>query len=127
VIHKNERAQLPHYQRPYYEYKIELAPAASEHTIVESQGECFPGTKIRKANPAIRLWSRMAASENDLLICLADYLANNDRKSSPIHRSLRNDRSGPPAACEANVASRNSKNNMQALHAKAAIVPAELR
>src|SRR3989441_8749127 len=23
------------YQRPYYEYKIELAPAASEHTIVK--------------------------------------------------------------------------------------------
>src|SRR5690348_6443153 len=32
---KTERTQLPHYQRPYYEYKIELAPTPSDHTLVK--------------------------------------------------------------------------------------------
>ena len=32
---KTERAQLPHYEHPYYEYKIELAPAAAAHTVVK--------------------------------------------------------------------------------------------
>src|ERR1700746_3602610 len=33
---KTERAQLPPYDHPpYYEYKIELAPAAAAHTVVK--------------------------------------------------------------------------------------------
>src|SRR5438093_8232232 len=53
----------------------------------------FPlGTKIRKAtSPAIRLWSRMAAWKTISLIAWLITWPITDRKSSPIHRSLRND------------------------------------
>ncbi len=75
---KTERAQLPHYQRPYYEYKIELAPAASEHTIVKVKANVSAWYEDPESHQSgYQALESNGRLENDLLDRLADYLANN--------------------------------------------------
>src|SRR5207245_2313570 len=78
---KTERAQLPHYQRPYYEYKIELAPAASEHTIVKVKANVSAWYEDPESHQSgYQALESNGRLENDLLDRLADYLANNGSK-----------------------------------------------
>jgi hypothetical protein len=78
---RTERAQLPHYQRPYYEYKIELAPAATEHTIVKVKANVSAWYEDPESHQSgYQALESNGRLENDLLDRLADYLANNGSK-----------------------------------------------
>jgi hypothetical protein len=78
---KAERTQLPHYEHPYYEYKIELVPAAPAHTVVKVKANVSawyqdPNDR-QSAYQALESNGRL---ESDLLDRLADYLTNNGSK-----------------------------------------------
>ncbi|PYX08518.1 MAG: hypothetical protein DMG88_09980 [Acidobacteria bacterium] len=78
---KTERAQLPHYQRPYYEYKIELAPAPSDHTLVKLKANVSAWYEDPDGHQSgYQTLESNGRLENDLLDRLADYLANNGSK-----------------------------------------------
>jgi hypothetical protein len=78
---KTERAQLPHYQRPYYEYKIELAPAPSDHTLVKVKANVSAWYEDPDGHQSgYQALESNGHLESDLLDRLADYLANNGSK-----------------------------------------------
>jgi hypothetical protein len=78
---KTERAQLPHYQRPYYEYKIELVPAATEHTIVKVKANVSAWYEDPESHQSgYQVLESNGRLESDLLDRLADYLAKNASK-----------------------------------------------
>ncbi|HEV2732127.1 MAG TPA: SH3 domain-containing protein [Terriglobales bacterium] len=78
---KTERAQLPHYQRPYYEYKIELAPAPSDHTLVKVKANVSAWYEDPDGHQSgYQTLESNGRLESDLLDRLADYLANNGSK-----------------------------------------------
>jgi hypothetical protein len=75
---KTERTQLPHYQRPYYEYKIELAPAPSDHTIVKVKANVSAWYEDPDARQSgYQTVESNGHLETDLLDRLGDYLAKN--------------------------------------------------
>lgn len=124
---KTERAQLPHYQRPYYEYKIELAPAASEHTIVKVKANVSAWYEDPESHQSgYQALESNGRLENDLLDRLADYLANNGSKivTDPQELAKRLE-AVRQQRVEAERRVAELENHMQALHAKPQSDPAE--
>ena len=78
---KTERSQLPHYRRPYYEYKIELASAPSDHTLVKVKANVSAWYEDPDGHQSgYQTLESNGRLESDLLDRLADYLANNGSK-----------------------------------------------
>jgi hypothetical protein len=75
---KTEKAQLPKYERPYYEFKIELAPAAKDHTLVRVKANVsawYSDPEGRQSG--YQAYESNGRLESDLLDRLGDFLTNN--------------------------------------------------
>jgi hypothetical protein len=75
---KTERAQLPKYERPYYEFKIELVPAATDHTLVRVKANLsawYSDPEGRQSG--YQAYESNGRLESDLLDRLGDFLTNN--------------------------------------------------
>jgi len=64
------------YQRPYYEFKIELLPAASDHTQVRIAAKVSAWYAAGNGDSAYRTLESNGRLENDLLDRLSEYLEN---------------------------------------------------
>jgi hypothetical protein len=75
---KTERTQLPHYQQPYYEYKIGLAPTPSDHTLVKVKANVSAWYEDLDAHQSgYQALESNGRLETDLLDRLGDYLVKN--------------------------------------------------
>jgi hypothetical protein len=75
---KTDRAQLPKYERPYYEFKIELVPAATDHTLLRvkaSVSAWYPDPEGRQSGYVA--YESNGRLESDLLDRLGDFLTSN--------------------------------------------------
>jgi hypothetical protein len=124
---KAERAQLPHYQHSYYEYKIELAPAAPGHTVVKVKANVsawYQDPNDRQTGyQALESNGRL---ESDLLDRLADYLTNNRSKNITDPQELaKRVQAVRQQRVQAERHLAELENQMQALRAKSQSDPAE--
>jgi Bacterial SH3 domain len=72
------KAEMPHYQRPYYEYKIDLEPVASNHTLVHVKANISAWCDDPGGGQAsYQAFASNGRLEGDLLDRLAEYLAKN--------------------------------------------------
>lgn len=72
------RAQMPQYQRPYYEYKIELEPTHSNHTLVHVAADISAWCEDPNGGQAsYQGFASNGRLESDLLNRLSEYLAKN--------------------------------------------------
>jgi SH3-like domain-containing protein len=73
-----ERAQLPHYQRPYYEYKIDLKIAGQGRTLVEVKAKISAWYEDPQgAQSGYQALESNGRLEADLLDRLGEYLTTN--------------------------------------------------
>jgi hypothetical protein len=71
---KLEGVHIQEYQRPYYEFKIELAPAVSGGTVVRVKANVSAWYVAPNAEPGYRALDSNGRLESDLLDRLSDYL-----------------------------------------------------
>ena len=72
------KAEMPHYQRPYYEYKIDLEPAAANHTLVHVKANISAWCDDPGGGQAsYQAFASNGRLEGDLLDRLAEYLSKN--------------------------------------------------
>jgi hypothetical protein len=72
-----ERARLPHFERPYYEYKIEVSPASANHAVVRVKANVSAWyTDPNGHQSGYQALESSGRLENDLLDRLGDFLAN---------------------------------------------------
>jgi hypothetical protein len=76
-----ERAQLPHFQRPYYEYKINLTVSGPNHTLVQVKAKVSAWYEdpqgLQSGYQTLESNGRL---ESDLLDRLGQYLTTNQAK-----------------------------------------------
>jgi len=76
-----ERAQLPHYQRPYYEYKINLTMAGATRTEVQVRAEVSAWFEDPQGQQSgYQTLESNGRLESDLLDRLGEYLTTNQSK-----------------------------------------------
>ena len=75
---KTIRAKIEHYERPYYEYKIELESRGDNQTIVRVKAKVSAWyADPTGANPGYQNFESNGRLESDLLDRLSDFLADN--------------------------------------------------
>ena len=73
-----DRAQLPHYERPYYEFKIEVTPAGPDRTLVRVKANISAWYADPEGKqPRYQAFESNGRLERDLLDRLNDLLTNN--------------------------------------------------
>ncbi|HTR68345.1 MAG TPA: hypothetical protein VMH85_21370 [Terriglobales bacterium] len=77
------KAEMPHYTRPYYEYKIDLEAKGSAQTVVHVKANVSAWCEdAESGQSSYQAFASSGRLESDLLDRLADYLVNN--KSSLV-------------------------------------------
>ena len=72
---QTERIELDHYQRPYYEFKVDLVPSASDQTLVRVKANVSAWyADPKEAQSAYHSFESNGRLENDLLDRLSEYL-----------------------------------------------------
>ncbi len=75
---KTERVQLEHYERPYYEFKLDLVPVASDRTLVRVKANVSAWyADPQGTNSGYRAFESSGRLESDLLDRLKDFLTKN--------------------------------------------------
>jgi hypothetical protein len=75
---KTERVQPDHYQRPYYEFKLDLVPVASDRTLVRVKANVSAWyADPQGTNSGYQAFESSGRLEGDLLDRLKDFLTNN--------------------------------------------------
>ena len=75
---KTERAQLDHYQRPYYEFQLDLVPVASDRTLVRVRANVSAWyADPQGTNSGYQAFESSGRLESDLLDRLQDFLTKN--------------------------------------------------
>ena len=72
---QTERIELDHYQRPYYEFKVDLIPSASDQTLVRVKANVSAWhADPKEAQSAYHSFESNGRLESDLLDRLSEYL-----------------------------------------------------
>jgi hypothetical protein len=80
-----DRLNLKDYQRPYYEYKIEIEPRGENHAIVRVKANVSAWyTGPDAAEPGYRALESNGRLENDLLERLSDYLRDKSADAATL-------------------------------------------
>jgi len=75
---KTERVQLDHYERPYYEFKLDLVPVASDRTLVRVKANVSAWyVDPQGSHSGYQAFESSGRLENDLLDRLNDFLTRN--------------------------------------------------
>jgi len=75
---KTERVQLEYYERPYYEFKLDLVPVASDRTLVRVKANVSAWhADPRGTNSGYQAFESSGRLESDLLDRLKDFLTKN--------------------------------------------------
>jgi len=76
-----DQSKLPQFERPYYEFKIEVVPVTAERTVVRLKANVSAWYQDPQGTQSgYQSFPSNGRLENDLLDRLSDYLANNRSK-----------------------------------------------